>query len=92
MLPQPYVASWCDHAMSICCQYALNAFKNFGGTKKVSVKNANIYLWKKKIQIKKKGDRNGLKLTNMWICLSLEVEDSYESLVHTKRHNFQKKS
>jgi hypothetical protein len=36
-----------------------------------------------------KGDNNGLKLANMCICLSLAVEDSYESLVHTKRYNFE---
>lgn len=45
-----------------------------------------LFKWKEV----EKGDRNVLKLANMCNCLSLEVEDSYESLVHTKRHNFQR--
>jgi hypothetical protein len=45
MLPQPHVASWCGHAMPKCCQYALNAFKKFGGTKEVSIKNIDVSLW-----------------------------------------------
>lgn len=45
-----------------------------------------LFKWKKVVKWK----RNGLKLVNMCICLSLEVEDSCESLVYTKRHHFQR--
>lgn len=56
MLPQPYVASWCGHAMQKCCRYAPNAFKKFGGTKEVSIENANVSLQNKIIQMKKCGE------------------------------------
>lgn len=38
MLPQPYVASWCGHAIPKCCQYVFNAFKKIGGMKEVLIK------------------------------------------------------
>lgn len=67
MLPQPYVGNCYGHVMSKCYQYATYDVKVCGSMRKVSIKDAQIFLWKSSLhrQKKLKGCKNGKKITKM---------------------------
>lgn len=78
LLPQPYVTSCYEYAMSKCCQYAINHLKMWRGMKEASIKMAIGFFLKDDHLDKKKWEGKIKMGKGSHRCISspLETKDS----------------
>jgi hypothetical protein len=81
LLPQPYIISCYEYAMSKCCQYAINDLKMWCGMRRLQLKWLLVFFLKDdRLDIKKWEGKIEMGLHK---CISspLETKDSCQDLV-----------